>query len=233
MRSIFGRMLTLAGLCVLAACAKPLPPAPPLLTPAQIPPMPIPPLGAAVGMYIPPVGVDGARKTPNSGLAQEETIWNFRSAFNVAALNCLAPDQRRLADDYNRYIAIHAAALGKANQAIDGKFRQRFPGANGLRVRDTQMTDIYNFFALPPVTSQFCAKMMVYSQQVQTIPSSELYPFSYRALIEIDKLFLDFYDDYDNYRARLAAWQALYARGRVTVEPNAAPPALPYGAPLN
>ena len=78
-----------------AACApapvKVVPlPIPLPLSPAS-PAMPVPPGGAAVSMTIPPIGLDGVRVTPNRGLSRDEQIWHFRSALNVAALNCQGP----------------------------------------------------------------------------------------------------------------------------------------------
>lgn len=65
---------------------------PPIPLPAPPPPaMPLPPGGAALSMTIPPVGLDGVRVTPNRGLSRDEQIWHFRSALNVAALNCQGP----------------------------------------------------------------------------------------------------------------------------------------------
>ena len=131
-----------------AACAP---------APSPPPAMPLPPGGAALSMTIPPLGLDGVRATPNRGLSRDEQIWHFRSALNVAALNCQVPIWGRIATEYNKFIVIHKAILSRTSKAVDREYVARYPGKNGLRVRDTRMTDLYNYFALPPVRAQYCA----------------------------------------------------------------------------
>ncbi|MEW6577061.1 MAG: hypothetical protein AB1408_11975, partial [Pseudomonadota bacterium] len=95
-----------------AACApapKPIvvAPKPVVVPPAPaIPPMPLPPGGAAVTMKVPPLGIDGVRTTPNRGLSREENIWHLRSGLNVAALNCQGPVWGEIAQNYNRYLQV-------------------------------------------------------------------------------------------------------------------------------
>jgi hypothetical protein len=83
-----------------AACTPPPKPAPvpvpppkPIYIPPPPPPpvMPLPPGGAASSTKLPGYGADGVRITPNRNLSREESIWNFRAAINVAALNCQGP----------------------------------------------------------------------------------------------------------------------------------------------
>lgn len=212
------RKLALGILLLASACSAPVKQLPPII-PSPVPPMPVPPSGAAVGMYIPPTEASGERPTPNRGLGIDESIWHFRSAYNVAALNCMSPAHRHLADDYNRFIAAQRTRLTEANKAVDAEFIRRYPGTNGLRVRDTHMTDIYNYFALPPVTSGFCDLMLKKAVEAQSVSDAQLGEFSKTALGEIDDLFIDFYDAYERYQRRLADWKALYGRrGKVTVE---------------
>ncbi|WP_420606220.1 hypothetical protein [Novosphingopyxis sp.] len=222
MFKIVARAALLAGLTTLAACAAPPPPAPPpppIIVPASAPPRPIPPLGAATGMYIPPKGVDDVRLTPNRGLESDETVWNFRSAFNVAALNCLQPKYLRFADDYKNYLDAHRTMLNQVNLRLDTTYRSRYPAGDPKRIRDTSSTDLYNYFSLPPVTSGFCDLMLDLGPQAALVPPEELPAFSARALGLIDDLFIEFYDNYAEYQRRLAAWEELYGRlGRVTVE---------------
>lgn len=215
------RAALLAGLTSLAACAAPPPPAPPppIIVPSSFPPRPIPPLGAATGMFIPPKGVDNVRMTPNRGLDSDEVVWNFRSAFNVAALNCLQPKYQRFADDYKNYLTAHRTMLNDVNRRLDTTYRSRYPAGESNRIRDTSSTDLYNYFSLPPVTSSFCNLMLELGPQSALVPTAELPVFSARALGLIDNLFIEFYDDYSEYQRRLAAWEELYGRlGRVTLE---------------
>ena len=142
---------------VIAACAPPpvkVAPAPIQLPPTPTPAMPLPPGGAALSMTLPPIGVDGIRVTPNRGLSRDEQIWHFRSALNVAALNCQGPVWGQIATEYNKFIIIHKALLSRTSKAVDREYVKRYPKQNGLRIRDTRMTDLYNYFALPPVRAQ-------------------------------------------------------------------------------
>ena len=84
------------------------------------------------------------------------------------------------------------------------------------------MTDLYNYFSLPPVTGKFCDLMLDLAPQSSQVSSDQLPAFSAQALSQIDNLFVEFYDDYAEYQRRLAAWEELYGKlGRVTVIPDA------------
>lgn len=225
----------------LAACVKPVPPPEPVVTVIDPgpPARPVPPLGAATGMYIPPAEAEtGVRLTPNSNITQSQTIWNFRSAFNVAALNCLPPNHASVNEFYSAFIVRMAVPLARVNRDLDDEFRARYPGATGntaLRIRDTASTDIYNYFSLPPVTAQFCSLMLAKGPQAANLTEDQLYAFSKQALDEIDAIFIQFYKDYEDYQRRLAEWEALYGnRGMVIFGGGALydtppPPAPPTG----
>jgi hypothetical protein len=206
-----------AGLIfAIAACApapkpvvvapKPPPPA------AVIPPMPLPPGGAAVTMKVPPLGVDGVRQTPNRGLTREENIWHLRSAINVAALNCQGAVWGEIAQNYNKYLVVHKARLAQANKAVDAEYVKRHPGQNGLRVRDTRTTDLYNYFALPPVRAEFCDRSLVKSRELVALQSAALAEYSFGALNDIDATFINFFNAFEQYKIDLANWNARYGQ---------------------
>ncbi len=213
-----GRGLLVAGLTiVVAACApapKPVVVAPPpkvVPPPAPvIPPMPLPPGGAAVTMTVPHIGGDGVRVTPNRGLSREENIWHLRSAINVAALNCQGPVWGEIAQNYNKYLQVHKTRLAQANKAVDSEYVKRYPGQNGLRVRDTKTTDLYNYFALPPVRAEFCDKSLVKSRELVTLPSNTLPEYSFGALSDVDAVFINFFNAFEQYKIDLANWNARY-----------------------
>ena len=75
----------LAVLSSAPVSSEPAAPAP--RTAEATPYRPLPPNGAAYAMTIPAVGADGVRRTINTGLDRDDTIWHVRSAWNVAALN--------------------------------------------------------------------------------------------------------------------------------------------------
>lgn len=218
-----------------AACAPkpapkpaPVPPPPVIIVPAAPPAMPLPPGGAASSTVLPPYGLDGVRTTPNRGLSRDEAIWNFRAAINVAALNCQGPVWGAIAQNYNRMIVVHKVQLTKTNSAVDTEYRKRFPGQNALRVRDTRTTELYNYFALPPVRENFCNTALFKSNESLTVPLAGFADYSIAGLTEFDNIFLGFYDAYAQYQRDLADWNVRYGP-----QPQFQPVAKPAPAPAS
>mgnify|MGYP003444615443 FL=1 len=212
-----GRGSLIVGLTLLAAACAPAPkpivvaPKPVAPPPAPvIPPMPLPPGGAAVTMKIPAFGADGVRITPNRNLTREEYIWHLRSGINVDALNCQGPVWGEIAQNYNRYLQVHKARLSQTNKAVDAEYVKRFPRQNALRVRDTHSTDLYNYFALPPVRAEFCDKSLAKSREIVAIPSSALPEYSFGALADLDAVFINFYNAFEKYKVDIVEWNARY-----------------------
>lgn len=220
-------LAALAATVAVAGCAKPVvePPKPVITVIDPGPPeRPVPPLGAVTNMYIPPADeVSGQRLTPNSNISEMATIWHFRSAFNVAALSCVPPTYVSVTDYYAAFLINLKGPLARVNTAMDNEFKARYPGAgaNGaLRIRDTQSTDIYNYFSLPPVTKQFCELMLSKAPAAAVLTEDQLYAFSKQTLDEIDAIYIKFYEDYEDYQRRLAEWEALYGTSGSTYIPN-------------
>jgi hypothetical protein len=198
-----------------AACAPPpvkVAPPPIIVPPPPAPPrMPLPPGQAAASMAIPPIGLDGVRVTPNRGLSRDEQIWHFRSALNVAALNCQGPVWGQIATEYNKFIITHKVVLSKTSKAVDREFVARYKGQNGLRVRDTKMTDLYNYFALPPVRAEFCDTALRKVSEGNLVPTAALPEYAIGGLTDLDGIFIRFYDAYVQYERDLADWNMKYA----------------------
>ena len=195
----------------------PPPPAPVIVVPPPRPTMPLPPGGAASSTTLPAFGIDGVRITPNRGLSREETVWHFRAALNVAALNCQGPVWGAIAQNYNKYLVLHKARLNSVNLAVDNEYRKRFPGQNALRVRDTRMTDLYNYFAFPPVRREYCDAALQKSNEVIGLPLTALPEYSIGGLADLDGIFLKFYDSYAQYQRDIADWNLRYAPAPVPV----------------
>lgn len=198
-----------------AGCAAPPPPKvvpPPIVVPPPPPPpaMPLPPGNAALSMAIPPIGLDGVRVTPNRGLSRDEQIWHFRSALNVAALNCQGPVWGQIATEYNKFIVTHKVLLSKTSKAVDREYVKRYPGQNGLRVRDTKMTDLYNYFALPPVRAEYCDTALRKVTEGNLVPTTAMPEYAVGGLADIDGVFIRFYDAYVQYERNLADWNMKY-----------------------
>ena len=49
-------------------------------------------------MELPPPGPNGLRVTINSDLDRDATLWHFRSAWNVAALNCQGAEREAITE---------------------------------------------------------------------------------------------------------------------------------------
>jgi hypothetical protein len=228
MRIGYRKLACLGMLSVATACAPkpvPVPPPPIIIAPPAPPPRPYPPGGAAATMRVPVLGLDGIRVTPNRGLSREETLWNYRSAINVAAVNCRGPIWDQIAANYNKILIVHKARLAQSTKALDSEYKGRFPGQNALRVRDTRSTELYNYFALPPVKQEFCDTSLRKTQETLLLPSGALPEYSVGALVDIDGIFIRFFNAYAQYEADLAAWNQRYA-------PMPAPVMTVFPAPL-
>ena len=183
------------------------PPPPPVVV--ATPRMPAPPSNAMMAMTLPMLRADGLRDTPFRDIDDNEKLWYFRAAFNVAALNCQSPQHFRIADDYNLFLQTHKRELDRVNKAVEAQYRTRY-GTGYDRIRDTQNTQVYNFFALPPVKYDFCDAALILGQEAVLLPSKDLVTFSVRAMPQLEGVFDRFYASYENYQTDLQRWIALY-----------------------
>ena len=205
--------LVVAGIAALAACGSPPPPPAPLPPPPPvaevIPPRPTPPNGVSANLPVPPRDANGLYQSVNRGITPAQTIWNLRSAFNVAALNCRDAKFAEILTDYRAFLKTHAKGLKAANAKVDAEFKASY-GAGFIPVRETYMTGVYNHFALPPVADGFCDASQAVGRDARTIKPAELEGFAARSLPNIEVVFDEFYRRYDAYRSQLAAWEARY-----------------------
>ncbi len=219
MSAIFRRKVLIGAAALsaalVAACgpksAPPPPPPPPAPAPVvYIPPRPLPPLGASAGLFVPPVGPDGVRQTVNARLTPAQTIWNIRSAYNVAALNCLKAEHAEILTNYKTFLKNHAKGLKAANAAVDGDFRKRY-GSAFIRPREAYMTQVYNYYAYPATLEAFCDAATVMARDSATVKPAELPAFSQRSMATLETVFETFFRTFEQYRADVAAWDAKYA----------------------
>lgn len=161
-------------------------------------------------MVIPAVAMDGVRETVNARLSTDETIWNFRSGWNVAALNCLEPQHEPILTGYKSFLQKFNRSLSTTNTAIDRQYRTEH-GAGYKRIRDTESTKVYNYFALPPTLDDFCDVTLAISNEYLLAPPSDLQMFAMSALPRMEATFENFYRAYEQYRTDLANWNAQYA----------------------
>lgn len=202
----------LAGGLVLASCApKAPPPPPPPPKVVAIPPRPVAPAGASETFTVPPRDAYGVRKTVNYRLSPTQMTWNLRSAFNVAALNCLDPKYEPIVVAYRAFLKNHAKGLKNTTKKLDVEYRAKF-GPTYKIEQDSYMTQVYNYFALPPTLRNFCDASLVMSQESLAIVPAQLDVFSARWLPELEAVFEQFFLSYDAYRIAAAQWDAQYGR---------------------
>ncbi|MFN2098563.1 hypothetical protein [Altererythrobacter sp. MF3-039] len=161
-------------------------------------------------MVIPRLGADGVRQTVNANLTPAQMTWNLRSALNVAALNCLDMRHAGILPNYKTFLEAHSRDLRTTNRALADEFRKKH-GSGYRDVQDSYMTQVYNYFALPPVQDAYCDMALTVSNELALVPKGELGTFSAMALQRIEGVFEDFFSSYEQYRVDLAAWDARYA----------------------
>lgn len=171
-------------------------------------------------MAIPGLTATGARQTVNTGISDHQKLWNVRSGLNVAALNCLRPEHAALVDNYKAFLKRHSRELAATNRALANEYRQKH-GRSFRNHQDAYMTQVYNYFALPPVLPEFCDVAHELSHEIVTVPAGKLDEYSPTALARLEKVFEDFFSAYEKYRVDLAAWDARYGQGgSTTLEAN-------------
>ena len=205
--AVVGMVLTLVS-----CAARP----PQIVAPAPvaepIPARPRPPSGASATMMVPQRGSDGNWLTVNSGIAPVEAAWHLRAGLNVAALGCRGAEGETITQSYNAMLKQRKAALAAADRAIQARARAE-RGADWQDAHDDRMTQLYNFFAMPPVQARFCAAAADVAAREPAVAPAEFGAFAVQALAEISAPFTDFYTAYDRYRVELAAWDARYGSG--------------------
>lgn len=204
---------TLLGVSLLAACATKAPPPPPPPPPPPvevIPVRPLPPSGATYTMVMPPVGPDGKHLTVIRNLTDDQRLWYFRSAWNVAALNCVGPEFQPILDGYGAFLKANAKTLKAVNARIDKQFRTDYPnGSEAIKTREKQMTIVYNFFALPPARAGFCQAALQVAAISAAMPKPDAMVLSTNFPL-FEAPFETFFAAYDQYQRDSAAWDAQY-----------------------
>lgn len=162
-------------------------------------------------MEVPPVGAGGVRQTVNVGLNNDQTLWHFRSGWNVAALNCLDAEHEAILNGYSSFLRTFSRKLAATNTALDAEFRRvHSTRSNAVKARETYMTQVYNYFALPPARADFCNVVLGISNEFLASPPSDANQFAAASLPRIDAVFDQFFRAYEQYRVDSAAWDARY-----------------------
>jgi len=217
-RTSFGlAVTTLGAAAVLAGCApKPAPPPPPpppapapVVKAEPVPYRPLPPGGAHYVMEMPAKGPDGRRITVNSNLTDDQMVWNLRSAWNVAALNCLAPEYDPILQGYRTFLTRHAKPLKAVNDRIEKSYASRFKVRREAMVaRDGYTTRVYNFFAEPAARAGFCRAALDMANRGAAAPQTDPLTFARANFAGLMAPFEQFFDEYEAYQQAAAEWDA-------------------------
>lgn len=216
-RTPFGLTITMVatGAALLAACATPAPtpPPPPPPRPAKVvetvPYRPLPPGGAHYVMDIPPRGADGKRLTVNSGLNDDHLVWHLRSAWNVAALNCLSPEYEPILEGYRTFLNRNVRPLKAVNDRIEKEYgRKHKTRRDAMVARDGLTTRVYNFFALPAARAGFCRAALDMSNRALAAPPADPLTFARDSFGGLLQPFETFFDEYEAYQRASAEWDA-------------------------
>jgi len=215
-RATFGLTIAaLAGATLLAGCAAKAPPPPPAVAarPAPVveavPYRPLPPGGAHYVMSMPSRGPDGRRITVNSNLTDDQLVWNLRSAWNVAALNCLSPEYEPILTGYRGFLSRNVRSLKAVNDRLEKSYTSRFRvRRDAIVARDGYTTQVYNFFAEPAARAGFCRAALDMANRAQATPPSDPLAFARANFDGLLAPFEQFFDEYEAYQRASAEWDA-------------------------
>lgn len=221
MKATAGKIVV-GGVVVLMMAASPAlakrkpPPAPPPPVPryVYVDWKPTPPEFGPPNLAYPAPGPDGVRPSVNRKISPAQTLWNLRSGFNVAALNCLNPKHAAVLINYKSFLKTHAKTLKATNAKVDAEWRARY-GAGFVRPREKYMTEVYNHFAIPPIKSAFCDAALAMSNDAKAVKSADLTKFAATALPNLEIVFDDFFKRYDQYYLATAAWETKWGKAAV------------------
>jgi hypothetical protein len=162
-------------------------------------------------MEIPAKRPDGTRVTVNEDLSEDELVWHFRSGWNVAALNCTADRYQPILDGYRAFIVDNERELKRVNDRLEKVYRsQSDTRREAMVARDGQTTMVYNFFALPPARSGFCAAALEMAQRALANPPQDALQFARDNFQQLLDPFETFFTEYERYQRASAQWDAKY-----------------------
>jgi len=119
-------------------------------------------------------------------------------------------------ENYKILLRRHSRELSRANRDLGREYRAEH-GSKYRKVQDSYMTRVYNYFALPPTLPQFCDTALELSHEVAQVAPGGLKEYAATGLPRMEAVFQKFYQDYEQYRVDLAAWDARYGAGSLPV----------------
>jgi hypothetical protein len=160
-------------------------------------------------MDLPARGPDGRHITVNSNLSDDQLIWNLRSAWNVAALNCLAPEYQPILDGYRAFLSNNVKGLKAVNDRIEKSYTSRFRvRRDAIVARDGYTTQVYNFFAEPAARAGFCRAALDMANRSLAAPSARPLDFARANFDGLLMPFETFFNEYETYQRVSTEWDA-------------------------
>jgi hypothetical protein len=136
-------------------------------------------------------------------------VWNFRAAWNVAALNCQDARHGEVLDGYKLLLARYDKRLTAVNRELDRQYRTSH-GGQATRQREAYMTQVYNYFALPPAQPYFCDAALQVSREALLAPPEDIDGFALANIQLLASSLEQFYRDFEQYQVDVAIWDAQY-----------------------
>ncbi len=162
-------------------------------------------------MQIPPRNAQGQRLTINRELNDDEKVWHFRSAWNVAALNCLGDPYGPILEGYRAYVIDNSTVLRRVNDRVEQDYRKRERSRRAaLLAREEHMTRVYNFFALPSARADFCRAVLDIANRLLAAPPEDAEAFALGNFDQLERPFDAFFSAYEAYQRNSAEWDARY-----------------------
>jgi hypothetical protein len=160
-------------------------------------------------MTVPAKGADGRRITVNSNLSNDQLVWNLRSGWNVAALNCLTPEYEPILQGYRAFLAKNVRGLKAVNDRIEKSYTSRFKvRRDAIVARDGYTTHVYNFFAEPAARAGFCRAALDMANRALATPPTDPLAFAQANFDGLIAPFEQFFDEYEAYERASAEWDA-------------------------
>ncbi|RXZ64024.1 hypothetical protein ETX26_08790 [Pelagerythrobacter rhizovicinus] len=89
------------------------------------------------------------------------------------------------------------------------EYRENY-GSEGREAYDRYMTQVYNYFALPPAMDSFCDASQKVARESLLVESGDLDSFALRNLPVIEAVFENFFSAFERYRTAVRSWDAEY-----------------------
>ena len=85
-------------------------------------------------MVTPEVEADGQRESVNRKISVNQIVWNLRSAYTVAALDCQNPRNSAILPHYRQFLLTNAKVLKTIYDQMDHEYRDKYGRVGRVRL---------------------------------------------------------------------------------------------------